>query len=58
MEKAGWFISRKEDPDYSDVAGYSCGEAMDIDPLKLLDREPEGFKKRLRRCVAQSLVIE
>ncbi|KMT04854.1 hypothetical protein BVRB_7g170240 isoform A [Beta vulgaris subsp. vulgaris] len=49
MEKAGWFISRKEDPDYSDVAGYSCGEAMDIDPLKLLDREPEGFKKRLRR---------
>ncbi|KNA10543.1 hypothetical protein SOVF_143350 isoform A [Spinacia oleracea] len=48
IEKAGWFISKKEAPDLSDGdAGFSGGEAIRL--LKLFENEPKSFTKRLQR---------
>ncbi|XP_021720497.1 midasin-like [Chenopodium quinoa] len=47
IEKAGWFVSKKvSDGDASFSGG---GEAIAIDLLKLLEYEPEKFKKKLQR---------
>ncbi|CAO2840240.1 unnamed protein product [Amaranthus hypochondriacus] len=50
MEKAGWLISRKANLDSTDMDGCSNGrEPIPTDLLKLIEYEPESFKRRVQR---------
>ena len=50
MEKAGWLISRKANLYYTDMDACSSGrEPIPTDLLKLIEYQPESFRRRVRR---------